>query len=143
VWVQSTKLGIDASVDSEMLLAFATDLQTGKPAAGVEVSMPRSGISAKTDSQGLATMQLATASTKGSEMLLAKRGNDQAFVTESNGWWNDYNSWVKSPRSRNLTAYVVDDRKLYKPGAKKSASKDGCVWWTTAKTATSTVSAAK
>ncbi len=120
IWVQATKLGIDASVDNELLLAFATELQTGKPAAGVDVRLARGGVSAKSDSQGLATLQLPAGGGRGTEMLIVKRGNDEAFVTESNGWWNDYNSWVKQAPSRSLTAYVVDDRKLYKPGEEVS-----------------------
>ena len=121
IWVQSTKLGIDASIDNEMLLAFATELQTGKPAANVELRMLRAGVNGKSDSQGLATLQLpAGGGGRGTEMLIAKRGADEAFVTESNGWWNDYNSWVKQSRSNSLTSYIVDDRKLYKPGEEVS-----------------------
>lgn len=39
VWVQSTKIGLDAFVDNAELIGFATDLMTGKPLGGVELSI--------------------------------------------------------------------------------------------------------
>lgn len=116
VWAQATKLGIDASVDHEMLQAFATDLQTGKAAAGVEISLRDSGVPpTRTDAGGLATVSLPTQGGRGGDQLLAKRGSDVAFVTDGNGWWNEYNSWVRRDPGQHLSWYITDDRKLYKP----------------------------
>lgn len=42
-WVQATRIGLDAFVDNEELVGFATDLQTGKPLAGVELSIYPNG----------------------------------------------------------------------------------------------------
>ncbi len=42
-WVQSTKIGLDAFVDSEELVGFATDLQTGAPLSGVQLSIYPNG----------------------------------------------------------------------------------------------------
>lgn len=43
-WVQSTNIGLDAFVDSEELLGFATDLRSGKPLSDVELSIyPNNG----------------------------------------------------------------------------------------------------
>lgn len=39
VWAQSTQIGLDAFVDNEELVGFATDLKTGKPLSGVELSI--------------------------------------------------------------------------------------------------------
>lgn len=36
-WIQSTNIGLDAFVDREELVGFATDLRTGKPLSGVEL----------------------------------------------------------------------------------------------------------
>ena len=115
-WVQSTKLGIDATVDSDNLLAFATELTSGKPASGVELEIKPFGIKSKTDEKGTATLALGTRATKGAHYLLAKRGDDVAFVSDDGGWWNEYGSWVKQTRTKQLAWYVIDDRKLYKPG---------------------------
>src|SRR5690606_32814254 len=94
-WVQATKLGIDATVDSDNLLAFATELATGKPASGVELEGRPFGTKARTDDRGLATIPLVSRSIKGAHYLLAKRGSDVAFVAEDQGWWNEHGSWTK------------------------------------------------
>ncbi|HEY0461436.1 MAG TPA: alpha-2-macroglobulin family protein [Pyrinomonadaceae bacterium] len=43
VWAQSTQIGLDAFVDNEELVGFATDLKTGKPLSGVELSIYPNG----------------------------------------------------------------------------------------------------
>ena len=119
-WVQATKLGIDAYVDAGEMIAYASDLRTGKPAGGVALEVRPFGTKATTDDKGMATLPLTSGGTKGKHFLLATQGNDVAFVAEDGGWWNESGSWVKQPRSKNLAWYVVDDRKLYKPGEEVS-----------------------
>jgi uncharacterized protein YfaS (alpha-2-macroglobulin family) len=114
-WVQSTRLGIDASVDSDQLIAFATELNSGKAASGVELEIRPFGIKAKTDEKGLATLPLGTTSVKGAHYITARRGADVAFVSDDGGYWNEYGSWTKQTRSTSLAWYVIDDRKMYKP----------------------------
>ena len=119
-WVQATKLGVDASVDGDNLVAFATNLDTGKPAANVEIEIRPYGLKAKTDDRGIATVPLGERVLKGANYLLATRGNDVAFVTEYEGWWNEGGSWVKRARNTALSWYVTDDRRMYKPGEEVS-----------------------
>ena len=38
-WIQSTQIGLDAFVDNQELVGFATELKTGKPLSGVELSI--------------------------------------------------------------------------------------------------------
>jgi uncharacterized protein YfaS (alpha-2-macroglobulin family) len=114
-WVQSTQLGLDAHVDTDNLIAFATELTTGKPASGVALEVRPFATRAQTDDKGMATIPLAGGGVKGAHYLVAKRGPDVAFVSE-HGWYNEYGSWTKQTRSTNLAWYVVDDRKIYKPG---------------------------
>jgi len=116
-WVQSTKLAIDAYVDADQLIAFATDLGTGKPAVGVALEIRPHGIKGTTNDQGMATLALpAGKQVKGAHYLVARRGNDIAFVTDNNGYWNEYGSWNRQDRQTQLAWYVIDDRKMYKPG---------------------------
>jgi uncharacterized protein YfaS (alpha-2-macroglobulin family) len=117
-WVQATKLAVDAHVDSDSLVAYASDLQTGKPAAGVELEIRPFGIRSKTDDHGLATLPLRAATgVKGGHYLVARRGDDVAFVIDQGGMWSEYGSWSKhSADAPRLAWYVIDDRKLYKPG---------------------------
>lgn len=43
VWAQSTQIGLDAFVDNEELVGFVTDLKTGKPLSGVDLSIYPNG----------------------------------------------------------------------------------------------------
>jgi uncharacterized protein YfaS (alpha-2-macroglobulin family) len=112
-WVQATKLAIDAHVDGDSLVAFASELETGKPAANVDVEIRPYGIRGKTDDRGLATLQLAPAQQNAAHYVLARRGDDVAFVAGGNNWF-------KQPRPGQLAWYVIDDRKMYKPGEEVS-----------------------
>ena len=114
-WVQATQLGIDAYVDGEDLHAFATDLATGKPKSGIVLEIAPFGIKGASDDQGLATIALGAATAKGSHLLLARQGNDVAFVAENPNWYSESGSWVKNPRGSQIAWYVIDDRKMYKP----------------------------
>ncbi|MGE5183192.1 MAG: Ig-like domain-containing protein [Acidobacteriota bacterium] len=115
-WVQSTRLAVDAHVDGNSLVAFATELATGRPAAGVELELRPFGIKATTDDKGLATLPLGTRSLKGANMLTARRGSDVAFVVDDSGYYGEYGGWIKQARPKTLAWYVTDDRRMYKPG---------------------------
>ena len=115
-WVQATRLGLDAHVDGDSLVAYATDLGTGKPADGVALEIRPFGTKGATDDKGTATMPLSSRSIKGAHFLLGRRGDDVAFVSDDGGWWIEYGSWVKQSRGKQTAWYVIDDRKMYKPG---------------------------
>jgi hypothetical protein len=93
-WVQATKLGIDAHVDGDHLVAFATELGTAKPASDVDLEIRPFGTKGKTDDTGTASLPLVARSIKGAHFLVARRGDDVAFVSDDGGWWNEYGSWV-------------------------------------------------
>ncbi len=116
-WIQSTKLAVDAYVDADDLVAFASELSTGKAAPGVALEIRPFGTKAITDDKGLATIPLRAATgVRGAHYLVAKRGDDVAFVASDSGYWNETGSWVKQPRPTSLAWYVIDDRQVYKPG---------------------------
>ena len=115
-WVQSTRLAVDAYVDADNLIAHVSELATGKPAAGVALELAPFGIKATSDDKGMATLALGAGGAKGAHYLIARRGDDVAFVSEDGGYWNDYGPWVKTDRPSQLAWYVIDDRKMYKPG---------------------------
>ncbi len=55
-------------------------------------------------------------SDKGQNMLIARRGNDVAFLPEnSDYYWQDTGSWYRKEAGHSLRWYVFDDRKMYKP----------------------------
>nr|MBA3540894.1 Ig-like domain-containing protein [Deltaproteobacteria bacterium] len=108
-WVQATRLAIDAHADATTLTAFATELATGKPAAGVQVELRPWGITATTDATGLATLPLAFGG-RGEQVLLARRGEDLAMLLE-----DQRIDWHKRTEAATLAWFVTDDRKMYKP----------------------------
>ena len=113
-WVQTTKIGLTAFADGDDLYALATELTTGKPISGAEVSLVGSGQRAKTGRDGLVKLAL---SEKPGTMLVAKRGSDSAFLP-SRFWRWDESTWRKQGRGTQSLWFVWDDRQLYKPGEK-------------------------
>jgi uncharacterized protein YfaS (alpha-2-macroglobulin family) len=107
VWVQATSIGLDAVVDNSRLHAWATDLTTGQPLSGLEVSLDGAG-SAETDDDGLAVFDLPSSSNV-SSLLTATDGTQTSILPEAGG---------RRARSNDDATrwYVIDDRSLYRPG---------------------------
>jgi uncharacterized protein YfaS (alpha-2-macroglobulin family) len=174
-WIQATQIGLDAFVDNQELVGFATELGTGKPLSGVEFSIwpngPAAGQrsenvteekgwiesawdwitgasgpsadsiesfnadgtavetesvepaqSSTTGANGVLRLALPdSASHKGMNLLIAKRGKDTAFLPENTDYvWQDSGNWYKKPEYDSLRWFVFDDRKLYKPNEEVS-----------------------
>jgi len=104
VWVQVTKIGLDAFIDNVAgtALAWTTDLLTGAPLAGVEVRYE--GAQAVTDGEGLA--RLAVSGNR-EGMLVAQRGEDVAILTRLPVYDAD--------EGPGLLWYTFDDRAMYRP----------------------------
>jgi len=103
VWVQHTKLGLDAITDNQQAIAWVTDLTTGQGVSGATVEII-GGSSATTDADGTARVELADRS----RGMLAEADGDVALIGE---FWAE--RW---DRSDQLRWYIIDDRGLYKPG---------------------------
>lgn len=115
-WAQSTRIGLDAFVDHEQLVAFTTRLGDGAPLPGVQLQLLPAGISASTGADGLARLALTH---KGGRVLLATQGEDRAFLPEQLGWWygdGDETGWRRQAQADELLWYVFDDRQMYRPG---------------------------
>ena len=115
-WIQSTRIGLDVHVDSDSLVAHATRLDTGQSAAGVALELAPHGIAGTTDDRGMATLVLAAGKRPGANRVIARAGDDIAFVAEDDGYWSESGSWLRQVRPTELAWYVTDDRRLYKPG---------------------------
>ncbi len=124
-WVQYSQIGLDAAVDNEEMLVWANSIKTGKPLAGVEVSLRNS--TAVTGADGLAHLKLENASSKDKpSFLIAKSKNDTAILPKIS-YYNtailsrtEYSdeTWSTITTPDTLSWYVIDDRKTYKPGEK-------------------------
>ena len=105
-WVQSTSLGVDLLTDNDEGIAWATDLRTGDPLAGVDIRLVGDQQTSVTGADGLVRLDLPPAPESGGP-LVASLGDDTAITTAN------VQAWV--PGNQALW-YVVDDRAIYRPG---------------------------
>ncbi|HUL76201.1 MAG TPA: alpha-2-macroglobulin family protein [Vicinamibacteria bacterium] len=121
VWVQSTRMGLDAFADRETLVAWVNDLTDGRPLADVEVRLLRPGearpsarpSAARSNPSGLARLALPDAP---APLLVARRGGDVAVLPSQTGWWSEGAGWRRTASSDLLRFFVFDDRAMYRPG---------------------------
>lgn len=175
-WLQATQIGLDAFVDNEELVGFATELRTGRPLGGVALSIyPNDGTvsaersasepedkgwiaaiwewvtgargpnegeirsfdsagdpvvteaiqqsqSKQTGANGVLRLTLSERSSdRGQNLLIARRGQDEAFLPENiQYFWNDIGTWHRRPQTDTLRWFVFDDRRMYKPNEEVS-----------------------
>lgn len=109
-WVQATSIGLDAFNDTTQLRAWASDLGTGAPLAGVSITPHASAANGvTTDADGLATIALDGNSV---DALVATKGDDSAILP--NGFYGG--GWQAVPSQDQARWYVFDDRQTYRPG---------------------------
>ncbi len=112
VWVQVTQIGLDAFVDQDQMVVWATALQDGAPLKGVSVQSDTGSNLATTDADGLARFAIPAAGTK---FLVAKKGSDQSILPASTYYWYS-EGWSRRGLDDQLRWYVFDDRQMYRPG---------------------------
>ncbi len=112
-WIQATKIGLDAFVDGDTMLAWANDLGNGAPLNAVQLSLWPAGGSATTNDAGMATLPLPGGT--GASLLVARKGGDVAVLPQSNYFWSG-SGWQARPKTDALRWFVFDDRKMYRPG---------------------------
>jgi len=111
LWVQSTRIGLDAFSDATDLIVWTTNLADGKPLADVSVELWPSGGKAASAANGLAALALAQQPQK---LLIARKGQDLAILTDTDYYWS--NGWQRGTRDAGGIWHVFDDRGLYRPG---------------------------
>ena len=115
-WVQSTRIGLDAFVDQDELVGWASSLEDGKPLGGVEMSIQPSNVKSLTANDGLAKIALPQHDGDHLNILVARAGPDVAILPEYTQWWARAGGWFKKEAGDALRWYVFDDRKMYRPG---------------------------
>jgi hypothetical protein len=115
-WAQATQIGLDAFVDGDHLLGWATSLKDGKPIDGAQLTIAPTGLSAATGADGLARIALKPASGRGTNLLVARKGKDTALLPENTYYWNEQGGWSLRAATDSLRWFVFDDRKMYRPG---------------------------
>lgn len=114
-WVQVTQIGLDAFTDPKAMLVWATDLQTGAPLPAVRIRSDSGGADSLTDSNGQARFPIPS----GAVYLTAARGADVALLPRAHDYWGE-STWQPYPDVDTLRWYVMDDRKMYRPGEQVS-----------------------
>ncbi len=105
-WAQSTTIGVDALTDATRATVWATDLRTGAPLDGVQLTVDASAAGV-TDDDGLASFELRPQEGNFGPVLLATRGDESAIIG------------LQATRQTVLDEsrwYVFDDRQVYRPG---------------------------
>lgn len=106
-WIQVTHLGLSAQLSRGNLLAWATDLESGRPIDGVPLRL-FPGPSGRTGPDGTLLLTLPPSAPSGAEViLLAERGPDQAFLPESR-WAQGQSRWVARRPPNPIKIQVLD-----------------------------------
>ena len=119
-WVGVTGIGLDAFVDREELVGWATTLKDGQPLAGVGMAIAASASKGTSGADGLARLRLSEKVGTPTGVLVARRGEDVAILPERGDWWSDDSDWVRRETPDDLRWYVFDDRKMYRPNEEVS-----------------------
>ncbi len=115
VWVQMTGIGLDAFVDGEKMIAWASSLQNGSSLADAELTLFPGGASARSGTDGTARFTLpAIADKETAAYVVARLGNDSAILPQQVGLWS--RGWQYSETADYPRWYVLDDRGMYRPG---------------------------
>jgi len=112
VWVQVTQIGLDAFIDHSDMAVWTNALTNGIPLMDVTIESDKGKILGQTDSNGLLKFSLPE---ENIQYLIAKQGNDVAFLPPSTYYWGD-ESWSKRTVNDELRWYAFDDRQMYRPG---------------------------
>ncbi len=120
-WVQATSIGLDALVDPEHLLVWATDLRSGEPLSDVEITLAGQEPVGVTDEGGLARLDLPPdgkerSSDGPSGWIQAQVGDQVAFLPESQHHFYGTSAWRAREKSEEVLWHVFDDRAMYRPG---------------------------
>jgi hypothetical protein len=92
VWAQATQIGLDAFVDNQELVGFATDLKTGKPVSGVELSIYPNGKTVSSQQSAVSNEETAA-------------GNQS--------WWEWLTNWGVSEESIKETQAVDENGEVF------------------------------
>jgi uncharacterized protein YfaS (alpha-2-macroglobulin family) len=124
-WIQVTDIGLDAFVDRQTLVGWASSLKTGEPLDGVSLSLAGVDEVRETDGNGTAELKLPEASpaqimaqrhdSSLAAWLKAERDGDVAFLPRSMSS-TSLSTWGQRTQGNTVRWYLVDDREMYRPG---------------------------
>lgn len=122
-WIQRTQLGLTALADSSNLRVWVYDLKTGQALPETQLELRRTKDAslvgtAVADAEGLGRFTLPTNSQNDLFYVVARRGEDVAFLPESTSGSEYDRRWHFAEPGPYTASYTTDGRGLYKPGEK-------------------------
>ncbi len=117
-WVTFTDLAVDAHMDHRNLHALVTRLSDGRAVEGARVQILGTDVSARSGADGLAKLEMPpSAPENGAGLLVAKLGNDSAFLPREEYPYGEYMSGYVASGGPGASHrfFTFDDRRLYKP----------------------------
>ncbi len=123
--VQVTDLGLTVRYDVDRVLVLVTGLQSGKPLAGVDVTLYSSSgkklYAGRTDQRGiLEAPGPRRIKRKGGMVVVATRGDDAAYVELNGGgqggWAQGYRNYGRLPSLKRVRSHLFTERNPYRPG---------------------------
>ncbi|MBN1266499.1 MAG: hypothetical protein JXA25_13465 [Anaerolineales bacterium] len=112
VWVQVTRIGLDAFVDHSEIVVWTNALQDGSPLSDVRITSGPGGSSQTSGLDGTVRFDIPSS---GVSYLVAEKQGDRALLPASTWYWGD-ESWVRRTPQDSLRWLVFDDRQMYRPG---------------------------
>ena len=117
LWVQMSDLAVDALLDSEELVAWATSLSTGAALADVALAaLSRRRQSAQTDHDGLARLPLAASQRPSKTRAISWPPRRRHRAACQNRAWSWGTRLDQTALDSPFRWYVWDDRQMYRPG---------------------------
>ncbi len=118
VWVQATDLNLEAYADDDLLVVRASNLNTGAPSPGVDLTLYPQGAQQQTDLSGHAFFALDTAQAESrvprASFIEARTDADAAMLPRS--YYASHRTFGDSRwRPDSLTWHLFTDRHLYQP----------------------------
>jgi hypothetical protein len=116
VWVQATGLALDAWVDYESMLAWASRLSDGEPLEGVSLTLWPGTVRGKTGPDGTTPLKLTDHGSQDERAyLIGRLGDDTAVLPQDTYGWSR-GGWAQGSAGYEQRWYVIDDRGMYRPG---------------------------
>ena len=113
-WAESTQLSSTVFTDHDRMVVWVTRLKDGAPVANADVEVLPGKLRGKTNSEGLAEIELPKNFVGSDAGVLVRSGKDSAFMPERQ-WHGGGVSWQKQEQREGLRWFTFDDRGLYKP----------------------------
>jgi uncharacterized protein YfaS (alpha-2-macroglobulin family) len=115
-WVQATNLALDIFQDRRRMYVWVSSLANGKPVSGATVTLEPTGVTATSDGNGNAILELPADDGKGGRIVTAKLGDDLTFYPERFWSGQQQSEWIARPAEQEIRWFVFDDRGVYRPG---------------------------